>query len=499
MKREPETPAGDGGRHYRRMFRHGATYGLGSLANRLAGFVLLPLYTRVIPPDELGILWVMVATGGFLGAVLNMGMSSAIFRFYFDSTDEDHRRRVVTSAFAAVTVVSIVVLLGLWTLREPLARLLTGSSANAHFVDVTLASVLFDVALFVPLGVLRAQERSLRFTAIAVARFLVSVTLSIWLVVGREMGAFGVIVAMALTNAAIFVLVSGEILSRVRAGVSRTLVRGLSRFGLPIMLATIGSFLVDSSDLWLLRAFRGLEEVSLYGTAYRIAKILQVLIIQPFILAWPAVMWSVAKRPESHAVYARTLTFAVATIACAALGVSLFRVELISIISTEEFLPAAWVMPWIVYGFTLLLSTYVLNTGISLSGRTEFMAWTMAITVLVNVGLNLLVIPAFGMRGAAISTFVAYAVMAVGMTVFSQRLHPIAYDWRRLVRLAVVAAALTFLGLSLEGVGGAPGIVLRMLVWLAFPAFVVSPMFMTAREREGARDAIARLRRRGGA
>lgn len=495
----PSRTPGESGRHYRRMLKHGATYGLGSLANRLAGFVLLPLYTRVIPADELGILWVMVATSGFLSTLLNMGLSSAIFRFYFESKDERYRNRVVTSAFITAATVSFIVLLVLWLLRGTAAQLLTGTAENARFIDAMCLSVLFDVALFVPFGIMRAQERSARFTALAVLRFLVSVSVAVWLVVGRGMGALGVLFGTAITNAAIFVLVSGEVFSRLGAGPSRSLVRGLTRFGLPIMLATIGSFLVDSSDLWILRAFRGLEEVSTYGTVYRIAKILQVAIIQPFMLAWPAVMWSLAKRPEAHTVYARILTFALAGVAFAALGVSLFRNELITLISTSEFLPGAWAMPWIVFGLCFLLSSYVLNTGISISGRTEFMAWTMAITVGVNVGLNLLVVPLYGFRGAAVSTFIAYGVMAAGMTVFSQRLHPIAYDWRRMALIAGPVTLLTLVGLWLERVSGAVGLAARAAVWLTFPIYILSPAFASHAERSGLADIVSRLRRRGGA
>lgn len=494
--RSEEGEAHAGGRHYRRMLRHGATYGLGSLASRLAGFVLLPVYTRVIPAGELGNLYVVIAASAFLTTLLSLGVSSALFRFYFDATDARSRDRIVASGFVLVMACAACTLSLLWVSRSDLSQLLTSSRANAHLIDAMLLGVLFDVALLVPFGVLRAEERSIAFTTIGFARFLISISISIWLVVGRHMGAHGVLLATAATNAVIFAIVGKEAVGRLRVGASFLATRGLLRFGLPLMLATIGSILVDSSDQFLIQLFRGPEEVSIYGTGYRIAKILQVLFIQPFLLAWPAVMWSLAKRPEAHAVYARTLTYAVAGIAFAALGVSLFRNELIGVIATDAFLPAAWILPWVTFGLVLLLSTYVLNSGIAISGRTEYVAWTMAITVAVNVGLNLLLIPDHGMRGAAVSTFVAYAVMAGMMTTFSQRLHPIRYDWRRLSILVLLSLALTVLGLSLEHVPGLSGIALRVAVWASFALVVVSPLFMSRSERLGLTDVVARIRRR---
>jgi O-antigen/teichoic acid export membrane protein len=480
------------------MLRHTLAYGLGNVANRLVGFILLPVYTRAIPSDELGILWVMNAASGLLSTFLAMGMTSAIFRFYFKADRDDERNRIISTAFLFLGALSSVVLLGVWLAREPLAALLAGDPAHARYVGIVAAGVFFDVGLFVPLALLRAQERSARFALISLFRFVIGIIVNVWLVVHLRMGAYGVLLGTALTNASLFAFLLPMVLRRLRFDLERRLLRQLVRFGIPIMFATIGSFLVDSSDLWLLRAIRGLDEVSRYGTVYRIAKMVQVLIVQPFTLAWPAVMWSLERRPEGPKIYARILTYAVFVTAFCALGASLFRREVIVVLATREFLVADWIMPWVVFGFVFLASHYVFNTGVSQVGRTEFITWTVVISVVVNVGLNLLLIPSYGMRGAAVSTFVAYVVMAGTMFFFSQRLKPIAFEWGRLGAIAAAAALLAVLGVIAESVPGAAGLGLRATLWMLFPvALLLNRAFLRREERERLARLWRDLGRRG--
>ena len=86
-----------------------------------------------------------------------------------------------------------------------------------------------------------------------------------------------------------------------------------------------------------------------------------------------------------------------------------------------------------------------------------------------NVALNLVLIPPYGMMGAAVATLVAYVVLFVAMWVNSRRVYPVAYQWRRVITLACVAGALTAVGVA---VGSLPlAVVLILLYPLALLPF----------------------------
>ena len=79
------------GSQMKRLGKHTAVYGIGGLVSRILAVLLLPLYTHYLGPEGFGKIETVVALTTVLVIVLRMGISSAFFRFYFDSKDEAHR------------------------------------------------------------------------------------------------------------------------------------------------------------------------------------------------------------------------------------------------------------------------------------------------------------------------------------------------------------------------------------------------------------------------
>src|SRR3954449_5856459 len=98
----------------RRLARHSAVYGIGGLVSRILATVLLPLYTHYLPPGSFGRVEIVTAATAVLAIVLQMGISSAFFRFYFDERDDAGKLTVVrTSFWFTMTMATIGLVLGL--------------------------------------------------------------------------------------------------------------------------------------------------------------------------------------------------------------------------------------------------------------------------------------------------------------------------------------------------------------------------------------------------
>src|SRR5213080_3050994 len=93
------------------LLRHSAIYGLGSIAARIIGVLLLPLYTRYLSPSDYGLIETLVALSAVLTALVAQAMKSAFFRFYFDSTELARRLLVVRTAFWYVMAASTATLI----------------------------------------------------------------------------------------------------------------------------------------------------------------------------------------------------------------------------------------------------------------------------------------------------------------------------------------------------------------------------------------------------
>jgi O-antigen/teichoic acid export membrane protein len=117
------------------------------------------------------------------------------------------------------------------------------------------------------------------------------------------------------------------------------------------------------------------------------------------------------------------------------------------------------------------------------TGRTELNFPATIAALVVNIGLNLALVPPLGIVGAGIALVASYLVVVALMYVFTQRFCPVPYEGLRLARIVVAAAALVLFGELLLPTEGAAGLGARALLWLAYPVLLMASGFFTAEER----------------
>ena len=273
----------------RRLGRHSAVYGLGGIVSRVLAVFLLPLYTRYLTTSDLGEVGLVVALSAVVVTILRAGISSAFFRFYFDSTDPAQRRLVVRTSFwftmASATFGLVVGML----LAEPLADLLGLDDPNlvrAGFVGVW-AQMNYEqlTSLF------RAEERSTAFVLASLANIAVTIGATILLVVVWEQGALGVILG---SIAGTLVVTSGLLVVHrhwLGRGFSRPLLREMNRFGIPLVPAALALIAVNFGDRFFLVHLASLSDVGLYEIGVRIASAM-VLLLTAFRMAWPCLLYT---------------------------------------------------------------------------------------------------------------------------------------------------------------------------------------------------------------
>jgi O-antigen/teichoic acid export membrane protein len=133
-----------------------------------------------------------------------------------------------------------------------------------------------------------------------------------------------------------------------------------------------------------------------------------------------------------------------------ALGLSLLAPWLVRLLTTPTYYGGARVVPLLAFGATAFLAFNVMAIGIGRAKKTQFNWVVTGLAAVVTVVLNLILIPPYGMMGAAASTLVAYTVMFVGMTIRAQQVFPVPYQWRRIAILVAGAVGLTVLGKALD-------------------------------------------------
>src|ERR687898_1383018 len=458
----------------RRLGRHSAVYGLGGVVSRILAVFLLPLYTRYLERDDFGAVGLIIALSAVLVTVLRLGISSAFFRFYFDSAEPARGRLVVRTSFWFTIASATAGLAAGVLLAEPIADLLGLDDANlvrAGFVGIW-AQMNYEqlTALF------RAEERSTAFVLASLANIAVTIAATVLLVVAWEQGAIGVVVGNFVGTLVVYLTLLGVHREQLGLQFSRPLLREMNRFGIPLVPAALALIAVNYSDRFFLVHLASLEEVGLYEIGVRIASAM-VLLLTAFRMAWPAFAYSIEDDAEAKRTYAYVLTYLVTIASWLALAMGLLAPWLVRLLTTPEFYEGERVVAPLAFGGMAYAAYIVMAIGVGRSKRTQFNWAITGLAAVVNVALNMILIPRYGIMGAAVATVAAYVVMFLAMTWYAQRVFPVPYQWRRVLSAAGAAVGLLLLG---EAVGG---LAAAVALTFAYPLALLLLGFFLPEER----------------
>jgi O-antigen/teichoic acid export membrane protein len=431
------------------LLRHSAIYGLGSIVARVVGVLLLPLYTRYLSPADYGLIETLVALSAVLTALVAQGMKSAFFRFYFDSADEERRLLVVRTAFWYVMAAATAVLVAGVALAGPISWLLFGTHDHAGLVAAAFVGLWAAMNYEQMTSLFRVEQRSTAYVTATLANVTVTIAATVLLVVVFDKGPVGVIVG----NFTGTLIVYGALLvyRRRRLGLQfdRSLYRAMNRFGLPLVPSAVALWLTNFSDRFFLVKLADPHEVGLYSIGVRIASAI-LLLLTAFRMAWPAFAYSIEDDREAQRTYSFVLTYVVFVTCWLALALGLLAPWIVRLIATRPFYPAQNVVAPLAFGVAAFGAYVVVQIGTGRARRTASNWVVTGLAAVVNVALNLALIPPFGRVGAAVAMVSAYTLLFLAMAWRANRVFPVEYQWRRVATLAAAAVGLTVLGKTLD-------------------------------------------------
>jgi O-antigen/teichoic acid export membrane protein len=474
--------------HIARLARHSALYGVGDFVARFLGIFLLPLYTAYLTPADYGQIEILVAGSAVLLVVLRRGVSEGFFRFYFDAADAARRTTVVRTTFwFTMASATVALVLGL-VFAEPLGRLLQLGD-EADLVRAAVLGLWAQLNFSQLMVVYRAEERAVAFSIATLATVVVTIAATVLLVVVLDGGALGALVG---SFAGTLVVYCGLLFTR-RADLglefNRPLLRAMNRFGAPLVPAALALWAIGFADRWFIAVLKDQTEVGVYSVAVRVASAVFFLQLA-FRRAWSALAYSITDDTEARRTYSYVLTYVVYITCWAALGLTLLAPWVVDLLTSDaSFDRASDAVGPLAFSAVGYAAFTVLSIGSGRSWRTQG-NWVVAgIGATLNVGLCLLLIPHYGMIGAAVSTLASYATLAVGMYVYAQRVYAVAYQLRRVSTLVLVSAGIASLGVAFD-----LPLAAALPLALAFPVLLVPLGFYLPGEVRRARRFVPTMR-----
>jgi O-antigen/teichoic acid export membrane protein len=470
----------------KRLAKHSAIYGLGGLVSRLLAVLLLPLYTSYLTPKDYGRVETLVALTAILVTLLRAGISNAFFRFYFDSSETAARLRVLRTSFWFTMTTATLGLVAGWIFAPWIADLLNLGPNQDGLVRAAFVGLWAQLNYEQLTALFRVEERSTAFVAASLANVLLTIATTILLVVVFDEGALGVIVGNFTGTLIVYLALLGYRREQLGLEFDRELLRRMNRFGLPLVPSGLALWTLNFSDRFFLAHLKGQDDVGRYSIGVRIASAM-VLLLVAFRTAWPAFAYSIEDDREARRTYGFVLTYLLFIACWLSLALGVLAPWLVRLLARDPaFWPGADVVAPLAFAGALWGGYTVLAIGIGRMRRTQFNWVITSSAAALDVVLNLLLVPRYGIHGAATAAVSAFALMFTAMALYAQRIYPVPYQWRRVFTLLSVAVGLTVVGRVVDRLDVAIALV------AAYPLVLLPAGFYLPAERARLARALVR-------
>jgi O-antigen/teichoic acid export membrane protein len=425
--------------------RHTAMYGLGSIVIKAIGFLMLPFYTHYLSPRDYGVLEILDLSMSLFGMVLHMGIAPALLRAYASSKSAVERQNTVSTAFLFVAGTGLTTFaLGLMAVK-PLSTLLLGPGVSSNYLMLSFMSFIFSYLTAMPRAYLRALEASGMFTLLETGGLFVILLLNIYFIAVIKLGAIGILWSSVIVYGIQAVGLSVWVLRAVGISFNGQILRHMAAFGLPLIFSNLAMFALNFSDRFFLQRLRSLEVVGLYAVGYKLAFMINYMLVQPFYAMWQARMYAIHDHSEHAKIFRHIFVFYSLGLTYAALGIAVFSPEVVRLMADPKFSAGQQVVPVVALAYVFYGVGSYLQLGMFLANKTKAIGAVSSVAALLNLSLNYVLIGKFGMLGAAWATLLGFMAIAAGSYWFSQRVFPLNLGLPR-VGMAMLLGAILYGG-----------------------------------------------------
>ena len=428
---------------FKNFLKQSVVYSISNIAVKASGIILLPIYTKYFTVEEFGRLGLILAIIIILTQVVVLGQGQSILRFNNPQYGLWNVKSVLFSLTILVAITSFLFISLAEVTLNPLASLL-GNPADyysslhiaIYIVCVTVINNLFQ-------NKLRADEKAAFYTLLNIIKLIMLMIVTIYLVAGKQIGINGVLIGQMTSELFGLLMILPSMIKQMEIKFNLEIIQTSLRFGVPLIFSALSTTLLNISDRFLIKFLANEEALGLYELGYRVAGILNMFLIMPLSLTLLPIAYKIYNRPGDKEYYKKIMTYTTFLLMWGGLFLAVYSKEVISLFaSSDSYIPAFEVVPIILLSYVFVGMSMVSSLGMYLINRTIYIAVITIFSALINIGLNFLLIPIYGIMGAAIDTLLAFVLLYFLFLMVSNKVYKIEFENIKILSLIIIGTTL---------------------------------------------------------
>lgn len=394
-------------------------------------------------PSDYGIISSLYIFGTVLTILFTLSIPRALYRVYYDYKTDIEKRQLVGTSIISVFFIAILSLLLLLIFSPIIGNIYASISFYPYFL-YTILAILFIAFHSIPQALLQINEKALTFISLNIALFFIKSFFILYNVAFLKKGAIGYLEADLLTDLIFIPLYYFSIRNHISLSWNFPMLKNLLLFSIPIIPGMLSAWVLNLSDrIFIERNFDAVQ-VGIYSLGYQIAGLV-LLFTSAFKSAYDPYFYKIANTDDSNTakekLYKTNYIF-VLILLFVTFMVAFFSKEVVQIFFSEKYSISAQVIPIVLLGYLFSQNSALLNNMVYQMKKTKVVMYITLFSALVNIGLNFILIPKFGIMGAAWTTAFSFLVMFVLSYILARRYYFIPYNWK-----IIIPSLLFFIGI----------------------------------------------------
>ena len=416
---------------YRKTARDTIIVGIANVIGLLVGLLQLPLLTKTMGAHDYGLWSQFLVTVSLIMPFTSLGLGGAMIRFLAAERNRAEIQEGFYSVLFVILGINLVVVIALFGFADIIADSFFDGATS--IVRVTGIVVLISAANSICLALIRTFLQTVKFNIVTIAERCIQLGVIAYLALNGY-DIFSVIVSVMVVKLAVFVFLLFHIRSMV--GIKRPRFSRLKQYlgySIPLLPRGLAFWLVNLSDRYVIGFFLGSVSVGIYSAAYGLGSLPYSLeaILLFVMMATLSKLYDENRMAEVKNHLSYSLKYLMAIVIPFLFGCTIIGEPVLSLFSTPEIASSGrWVFPVIALAVTLLGVHNIMSYILMLTRRTKVLAVTWVIAAAINIGLNILLVPQFGVIAAAITTLIAYALGMGVVSYYSFKEFSFYIDWK---------------------------------------------------------------------
>lgn len=415
----------------KKLFKDSFIYSISTFLSKGIGIIMIPLYTRILSPKEYGIIELITLFGTILAIFLNLEIHQAVARHYPDAETAFEKKKIVSTAFWFIlTTYALFNVIALFFYPQ-LAALVLNEHGHTRLFSLAVWTLTCNFIFYFLQSQLIWQLRSRQNAISAIVYTIITASLTVTFLYELKWGVAAVFMAQLVAACAGICL--SFFFARESFGYvfDTKILKKLVIFSLPLVPSTLAVYGMLYVDRYIINCFLSLDEVGLYSIAFKLASTIGLMTASVQTALTPLI-YTHYQEPETPAKIAVLFRYFLLIGLTAITALSIFAPELMKFFTQPAYYKAAQLVPF------LLMSVYfsgILNfsPGVFVKNRTILIVYINLAMFAANVLLNILLVKAFGVVGAAFATMLSSLLYFGLYQAIGNRMYRIPHSWPSLI------------------------------------------------------------------